>query len=163
MNIFTKKDMRNATVAEQFVARVENESRNSLIRLYAPMILLVVMTIGFSIYDSHFFSVKNVVNILGQMAVPLILATGLTFVLLIGSIDLSVEGGDGLCRLMHFPFDHQLPQQQQLGCLGRCRSHRHRRCLRSDYGHPPCEAKNRFLHYYLRYRHHHQRHCRFAL
>ena len=92
MNIYTKKDMRNATVAEQFVARVENESRNSLIRLYAPMILLVVMTIGFSIYDSHFFSVKNVVNILGQMAVPLILATGLTFVLLIGSIDLSVEG-----------------------------------------------------------------------
>lgn len=56
------------------------------------MILLVVMTIGFSIYDSHFFSVKNVVNILGQMAVPLILATGLTFVLLIGQLDLSVEG-----------------------------------------------------------------------
>ncbi|MEG1606170.1 MAG: ABC transporter permease, partial [Clostridia bacterium] len=34
----------------------------------------------------------NIVNVLGQMAVPLILATGLTFVLLIGSIDLSVEG-----------------------------------------------------------------------
>ena len=56
------------------------------------MILLAVMTIGFSVYDSHFFSTKNVVNILSQMAVPLILATGLTFVLLIGSIDLSVEG-----------------------------------------------------------------------
>lgn len=92
MNLFKKRDLQTATVAEQFVARVENESRNSLIRLYAPMILLVVMTIAFSIYDSHFFSIRNIVNILGQMAVPLILATGLTFVLLIGSIDLSVEG-----------------------------------------------------------------------
>lgn len=80
------------TVAEQFVAKIEKESRSSKIRVYAPMILLVVMTIFFSIYDSHFFSVKNILNILQSMAVPLILATGLTFVLLIGRIDLSVEG-----------------------------------------------------------------------
>lgn len=81
-----------ATVAEQFAAKGEAESRANLIRLYAPMILLAVMTVAFSIYDSHFFSLKNLINLLGQMAVPLILATGLTFVLLIGSIDLSIEG-----------------------------------------------------------------------
>ena len=84
------------TVAEEFVSKVEKESRSSLIRVYAPMILLVVMTIGFSLYDNHFFSLKNLSNILGQMAVPLTLATGLTFVLLIGRIDLSVEGVMGL-------------------------------------------------------------------
>lgn len=87
---------RPMTVAEEFVSKVERESRSSLIRIYAPMILLAVMTIGFSIYDSHFFSMKNISNILGQMAVPLTLATGLTFVLLIGRIDLSVEGVMGL-------------------------------------------------------------------
>jgi ribose transport system permease protein len=92
MHAFRKVERRRATVAEQFVFRVAKDSRSSLIRLYAPMILLVVMTVVFSIYDSHFFSAKNIVNMLGQIAVPLILATGLTFVLLIGSIDLSIEG-----------------------------------------------------------------------
>lgn len=92
MNVLRKREPNASTIAEQFVLRVERESRRNLIKLYAPMILLAVMTIGFSVYDSHFFSTKNVVNILSQMAVPLILATGLTFVLLIGSIDLSVEG-----------------------------------------------------------------------
>lgn len=92
MRVFWKDDHQQATVAEQFVYRVAKKSRNSLVRLYAPMILLVVMTIGFSIYNGHFFSLKNIVNLLSQMAVPLILATGLCFVLLIGSIDLSIEG-----------------------------------------------------------------------
>ena len=92
MRVFWKDDHQQASVAEQFVYRVAKKSRNSLIRLYAPMILLVVMTIGFSIYNGHFFSLKNIVNLLSQMAVPLILATGLCFVLLIGSIDLSIEG-----------------------------------------------------------------------
>ena len=86
----------NMTVAEEFVCKVEREARSSLMRVYAPMILLAVMTIGFSLYDSHFFSMRNLSNILGQMAVPLTLATGLTFVLLIGRIDLSVEGVMGL-------------------------------------------------------------------
>lgn len=92
MNLFKKKEPNMMTVAEQFVAKVEKEARSSLIRVYAPMILLVCMTIFFSIYDSHFFSIKNILNILQQMSVPLILASGLTFVLLIGRIDLSVEG-----------------------------------------------------------------------
>ncbi len=92
MRVFRKEESTNATIAEQFVSRVARESRGSLVRLYAPMILLVVMTLGFSLYNGHFFSIKNLVNLLGQMAVPLILATGLSFVLLIGSIDLSIEG-----------------------------------------------------------------------
>lgn len=91
-NIFRKEDLTNATIAQQFVAKVDKEARSNLLRLYAPMILLVLMTIGFSIYDPHFFSTKNLVSILGQMAVPLILATGLCFVVLTGGIDLSVEG-----------------------------------------------------------------------
>lgn len=92
MELFKKKARSSKTVAEEFVQKVENESRDNLIRIYAPIILLVVMTVFFSMYDNHFFSVKNVLNILQQMAVPLILATGLSFVLLIGRIDLSVEG-----------------------------------------------------------------------
>ncbi len=96
MNLFSKKDVKTMTIAEQFVSKVEQEALSNKIRVYAPMILLVFMTIVFSIYDSHFFSMKNLINVLGQMAVPLILATGLTFVLLLGRIDLSVEGVMGL-------------------------------------------------------------------
>ena len=96
MNLFSKRDAQSMTIAEQFVSKVEQEARSNKIRVYAPMILLVFMTIVFSIYDSHFFSMKNLINVLGQMAVPLILATGLTFVLLLGRIDLSVEGVMGL-------------------------------------------------------------------
>ncbi len=92
MELFRKKKRSSQTIAEEFIQKVENESRNNLVRIYAPIILLVVMTIFFSIYDSHFFSLKNILNILQQMAVPLVLATGLSFVLLIGRIDLSVEG-----------------------------------------------------------------------
>ena len=92
MRFLRKEEPANMTVAEQFVSRVSKESHSGLVRLYAPMILLVVMTLGFSAYNGHFFSLKNIVNMLGQMAVPLILATGLSFVLLIGSIDLSIEG-----------------------------------------------------------------------
>ena len=84
MNLFSKKDVKTMTIAEQFVSKVEQEALSNKIRVYAPMILLVFMTIVFSIYDSHFFSMKNLINVLGQMAVPLILATGLTFVLLLG-------------------------------------------------------------------------------
>lgn len=92
MGLIRKHEMEKLTVAEQFTAKGRLEARSNQIRRYAPMILLVCMTAAFSVYDNHFFSVKNLVNLLGQMAVPLVLATGLTFVVLIGSIDLSVEG-----------------------------------------------------------------------
>ncbi len=45
----------NMTVAEEFVCKVEREARSSLMRVYAPMILLAVMTIGFSLYDNEKF------------------------------------------------------------------------------------------------------------
>jgi ribose transport system permease protein len=50
------------------------------------------MTVFSMIFVPGFMSVKNLVNVLYQITLPLVLATGLTFVLLIGSIDLSLEG-----------------------------------------------------------------------
>ena len=61
MNLFSKKDVKTMTIAEQFVSKVEQEALSNKIRVYAPMILLVFMTIVFSIYDSHFFSMKNLI------------------------------------------------------------------------------------------------------
>jgi ribose transport system permease protein len=80
------------TVAEQFVQKVRADAGKAVIRKYAPVIVLCVMTVFSMIFVPGFMTLDNLVNLLYQMSLPLILATGLTFVLLIGGIDLSLEG-----------------------------------------------------------------------
>jgi ribose/xylose/arabinose/galactoside ABC-type transport system permease subunit len=55
-----------------------------------PYIALIVLIVIFSLLNSHFFSLRNLVNILQQAAVLLVLSLGGTFVILMGSIDLAV-------------------------------------------------------------------------
>ncbi len=51
---------------------------------------LLVIVVFFSIASEHFLSANNITNILTQITINLILAVGMTFVILIGGIDLSV-------------------------------------------------------------------------
>jgi ribose transport system permease protein len=51
---------------------------------------LVALLLFFSVFTEHFLTANNVTNILTQITINLILATGMTFVILIGGIDLSV-------------------------------------------------------------------------
>lgn len=81
-----------APVAAQFVQKIKDDARSAFILRYAPVIVLVFMTLFSMIFVERFFSRENMVNIMYQMTLPLILATGLSFVLLIGGIDLSLEG-----------------------------------------------------------------------
>ncbi|CAH0158587.1 ABC transporter permease [Microbacterium sp. Bi128] len=53
---------------------------------------MVVLVIVFSLLNPRFASVGNLQNILDQATVPLIVGVGATLVILLGSIDLSVEG-----------------------------------------------------------------------
>ncbi|MFM2720915.1 ABC transporter permease [Microbacterium mcarthurae (nom. nud.)] len=53
---------------------------------------MVVLVIVFSLLNPRFASVSNLQNILDQATVPLIVGVGATLVILLGSIDLSVEG-----------------------------------------------------------------------
>jgi ribose/xylose/arabinose/galactoside ABC-type transport system permease subunit len=55
-----------------------------------PVIALVVLIIIFSALNSHFFSLGNATNVLQQAAVLTVLALGETFVITMGSIDLSI-------------------------------------------------------------------------
>lgn len=59
---------------------------------YGPLGALVVVSAIFALINPSFLTPANAVTILDQAAVPLVLALGLTFVVLIGCIDLSVEG-----------------------------------------------------------------------
>lgn len=51
---------------------------------------LVGLVVFFSVATEHFLSANNMTNILTQITINLILAVGMTFVILIGGIDLSV-------------------------------------------------------------------------
>lgn len=63
-------------------------------RALTPLITLIVLVIFFAIFsvENRFIRPENVRNILRQAASLAVLATGLTFVLLIAEIDLSVGG-----------------------------------------------------------------------
>jgi ribose transport system permease protein len=53
-------------------------------------IALLLLILFFSVTTEHFLSPNNITNILTQITINLILAVGMTFVILIGGIDLSV-------------------------------------------------------------------------
>jgi ribose transport system permease protein len=80
------------TIAAQFAQKIKADAGKAVIRKYAPVIVLAAMTLFSIIFARGFMTWDNMVNLMFQMSLPLILATGLTFVLLIGGIDLSLEG-----------------------------------------------------------------------
>jgi ribose transport system permease protein len=61
-------------------------------RPWAPLAVLVLLGLVISLVNPNFLSLFNLVRILNSAAIPLVLALGATFVILMGSIDLSVEG-----------------------------------------------------------------------
>lgn len=54
------------------------------------IVVLVLLVVGFSIGNSTFLKTANVINLFGQMCLNAILATGLTYVIILGGIDISV-------------------------------------------------------------------------
>ncbi len=61
-------------------------------------VLLIVAV--FSVTAPHFTDESNITNILTQITINLIMATGMTFVILIGGIDLSVGSVMALCAMV---------------------------------------------------------------
>ncbi|MGO8692927.1 MAG: ABC transporter permease [Rectinemataceae bacterium] len=80
------------TVAADFSERIAAERAKNRIIGLGPLIVLIVLAIVMSVFVPGFFTWINLTSILQQIATPMVLAMGLTFVLLLGSIDLSVEG-----------------------------------------------------------------------
>lgn len=58
--------------------------------------LFLLWAVAFALDRNHFYSATNLANILNQLAVPGLLAVGMTFVILTGGIDLSVGSLLGL-------------------------------------------------------------------
>jgi len=95
MNRKWENAIKEYSVGQQFVLRVKDDAKRDRITRIAPVILLVIMTLIGAVSQKDFFSPDNLVNILYQMSIPLVISVGLMLVLLIGSIDLSIEGNMG--------------------------------------------------------------------
>lgn len=54
------------------------------------IVFLIGLCIGFGVATDTFFTTKNVMNLTSQMAINALLATGLTYVIILGGIDISV-------------------------------------------------------------------------
>ena len=61
-------------------------------RRWAPVAVLIALCVLVSLFNPNFLTVGNFVRLLNSAAIPVVLCMGATFVILMGSIDLSVEG-----------------------------------------------------------------------
>jgi ribose/xylose/arabinose/galactoside ABC-type transport system permease subunit len=69
---------------------VDNVSRRKSLGILIPVAFIAVLVLSFGIINPRFLSIANVYNLIRQTSVLMIVAIGATFVILMGSIDLSV-------------------------------------------------------------------------
>jgi ribose transport system permease protein len=74
-----------------WLSNVRSRGNGSRVRELVPFLALILLLLIFS-QAAHFLSISNAENIVRQLPVLLMVAVGQTFVVLIGSIDLSVAG-----------------------------------------------------------------------
>ena len=85
------------TIQEEFAHKIKAENRKEKVIKWAPVLVLVALILFFTIArGSAFASFNNLIAILNQWAIPLLVALGLTFVIMLGSIDLSIDGTVGM-------------------------------------------------------------------
>lgn len=96
------------------------ERRSSFSAITEPLALLgalLVLVAVFSLLNPRFASLENLQNVLNQASLPLIIGIGATLVILIGSIDLSVEGVMGASGVAFVLLSANSRGGQDLGIL----------------------------------------------
>ncbi|WP_223475548.1 ABC transporter permease [Oricola indica] len=73
-------------------------TRDALVK-WAPVIVLIVLVLFFALMEPRFFSVRNFARIGISSAPALMIALGVTFIIIMGSIDLSMEGTVSVCAV----------------------------------------------------------------
>jgi ribose transport system permease protein len=92
-----KVDRASMSIMDEFSEKVRKENVKEHVIKTAPLMVLAALIIVFAITcGASFVSKDNLVSIMNQLAIPLVVALGLTFVIMIGSIDLSINGSVGM-------------------------------------------------------------------
>lgn len=87
-----------STIVDPEIGRYAPDTRNQRsfphqrLSAFGPALALLAVTVIFAAINPSFLTPGNVVTILDQAAIPMVLAMGMTFVIIMGCIDLSVEG-----------------------------------------------------------------------
>jgi ribose transport system permease protein len=68
--------------------------------IVGPLLVLVVLVVLLTLIRPRFLSAENIVNLIRQSSILIIVAIGETFIILMGSIDLSVEGNMALVSVI---------------------------------------------------------------
>lgn len=74
-------------------------SRDNLIK-WAPVLVLVALIVVFTAINPGFMSLRNMARIAIASTPPLMVAIGVTFIIIMGSIDLSMEGTISVCAVI---------------------------------------------------------------
>jgi ribose transport system permease protein len=69
-------------------------------RRWAPVAVLLALCLLVSLFNGNFLSLSNFIRLLSSASIPLVLCMGATFIILMGSIDLSVEGTVALTAVL---------------------------------------------------------------
>ncbi|WP_250536015.1 ribose ABC transporter permease [Caballeronia sp. AZ10_KS36] len=81
----------SAESANQRQRRIEHRERMQVLMRTAGMLpVLILLCIGFGVVTDGFFSLQNISIVTQQASINIVLAAGMTFVILTGGIDLSV-------------------------------------------------------------------------
>lgn len=72
--------------------------RKALVK-WAPLLVLIVLCGFFAVMEPHFLSIRNFARILIAASPALMVAIGVTFIIIMGSIDLSMEGTVSVCAV----------------------------------------------------------------
>src|SRR5262245_39246713 len=67
---------------------------------WAPLLVLILLCIVIALINPRFLTLCNFVRIAQAAMIPLVLGLGATFVILMGSIDLSIEGVVALAAVL---------------------------------------------------------------
>ncbi|MFV0529098.1 MAG: ABC transporter permease [Lachnospiraceae bacterium] len=109
------------TITEEFAAKVKADNQKEKMMRWAPVGVLAALFIVFSILKGRsFLGFDNLVAILNQWSIPLLVALGLTFVIMIGSIDLSIDGSVGMVGSLAAIFVANSKNANNMGVFGLC-------------------------------------------
>lgn len=87
----------SSSVLEEFANDIRKDMRRKKISDRMPILVLAVLVLFFSIAAEGFFTLGNLKSLLNQIALPLLVSVSVTFVIVLGSINLAVEGIMALC------------------------------------------------------------------
>jgi ribose transport system permease protein len=113
------KNIMGKSIADEFTMQVKKLEHKAVIMQLLPIGLLISLIILFGLITPQFLTFSNLYsNVLTQMSVLLVTSMGATFVILIGGIDLSVEGMVGFAGCLVGLLVQNSKNDMNLGWLG---------------------------------------------